>query len=428
MATRPHSAADLHNALDAVRAHGSISAAARALGVPVPTFASRVARAKQTLGADPSPSLPTAPGNALRVHGNSGEVDALTPQRVRTLADLVRVCEIDEAEWEIERWVCNKWDQAAKGPDDKPVVTELYQVKAWLKRKVAVLAARDEIAALITDAKKAIPPRPFKVAAGSKGGPLLEINISDLHIGKLAWGDETGWEHYDSGIAERLHDTAVDTILERVAAHTFARVVLVMGNDLLHSDTKAGTTTAGTKLDMDSRWHRSYLIARQMLTRAVDRLAAHVAPVTVLAVPGNHDTLATFCLGDALACYYHKTKGVTVDNAPTMRKYLRHGRVMLMFTHGNTGKLADYPLLMATEQPEMWAATEFREAHTGDKHQLRVQEHKGVRVRILPALCPPDAWHSEHHFVGMQRSTEAFVWHPDEGLIGTAVYTVPRER
>src|SRR5678815_4639289 len=98
---------------------------------------------------------------------------------------------------------------------------------------------------------------------------------------------------------------------------------------------------------------------------------------------------------------------------------------MLMFTHGDKGKRPNYPLVMAQEQREMWGNTIHREAHTGHLHQMRVEELHGVKVRISPALCPADAWHAENMFTGNARAAEAFVWHKDEGLVGTAIYTVP---
>jgi hypothetical protein len=117
-----------------------------------------------------------------------------------------------------------------------------------------------------------------------------------------------------------------------------------------------------------------------------------------------------------------------VDVEPTPRKYREWGSVMLMFTHGNQGKLEKYPQIMALERPEMWARTRHREAHTGDKHtekamRQQVQEFPGVKVRILPALCPPDAWHSELQFIGKQESGQAFVWSKSEGLVGIHYYT-----
>ncbi len=253
---------------------------------------------------------------------------------------------------------------------------------------------------------------------------LFEPSIYDLHVGKLAWGNETGWDNYDSRMAEQAHDEALEALIRRSASHPISRVLYVVGNDLLHSDTKAGTTTGGTPLDTDSRYHKVFSIVRKMTVRAIDRLA-EIAPVDAVLVPGNHDTLAVWHLGDSLECWYRNAKHVTIENTPRMRKYYQHGRVMLLLTHGNRGKLDQYPLLMATEQRAMWGATHFREAHTGDKHGTKVLEVKGVKVRTLPSLSAADAWHSEFQFVGNSRSAEAFVWDKGEGLIAQAHYTIP---
>lgn len=360
----------------------------------------------------------------VTVSGDACEITKSTNERVQTLADLIRVCEIDQSEWDVERWICNKWDMGYKDSDtQKAHAIPLFQVKAWLKRRVAVIAARAEIESLLADAKRQVPKRQRAARKPDASGHMLEVSIPDLHVGKLAWAAETGGEDYDVKIAERIFDDAIAAIIARTSSYRFTQVVFVVGNDLLHSDTKQGTTTAGTRLDTDSRYHKAFSVVRRMITRAIERFRP-IAPVRVLMIPGNHDTLAVWHLGDSLECLFHNDPDVTVDNAPSMRKYHQFGKVMLMFTHGNKGKLADYPLLMATEQPKMFGETVHREAHTGDKHQLKVQEHHGVRVRISPALCAADAWHSEHHFVGNARSAEAFVWHAEEGLIGTAVYTV----
>lgn len=67
----------------------------------------------------------------------------------------------------------------------------------------------------------------------------------------------------------------------------------------------------------------------------------------------------------------------------------------------------------------------MREVHLGHWHQTKVRELNGTRVRILPSLCAPDAWHAENGHVGAVRSAEAFIWDAAEGLVGTAIYTVP---
>lgn len=361
--------------------------------------------------------------DSTTVSGDAAEVTKVTHEKVRTLKDLIRVCEIDAAEWEVERWVANKWEVGAKGDDNKIAVTPLFQIKAWLKRKVAIVDARAEIEQLKADAKLDMPMRTYQ-NPWKNAEHMLQLDIPDLHMGKLAWAAETGHASYDSKIAEQVFEDAINALVERTAAFKFKRVLIPIGNDLLNADNKQNTTTRGTVQDSDSRYQKSFLITRRMYVRAIERLRG-IAPVTALMIPGNHDTLAVWHLGDSLECFFHKTPDVTIDNAPTSRKYDQFGKVMLLFTHGDKGKRNDYPLLMATERPEMFGATIHREAHTGHLHTLRVQEHHGVRVRISPALCPPDAWHAENAYVGNARAAQAFVWHEEEGLVSLATYTVP---
>lgn len=368
-----------------------------------------------------------APKNGLAVDGDKAVLTATVDQPITTLADLIRVCQIDTAEWEIVSWVANKWEAAAKDDASGKLVSKpLFQVKATMRRKVDVARARQEIVALLADAKRGIKawPSPKRPPLGEH---LLEVSIPDLHIGKLAWSEETFGANYDHKIAVALYREALETLIARTAAFKFSRIVLPVGNDLFHSDTKAGTTTGGTPLDTDSRFQKTYVAGRRLMVESIERLR-QIAPVTVVMVPGNHDALTTFTLGDSLECWYHATDDVDVLNAPTPRKYLRHGNVMLLWTHGDKGKRDRLPLLMATEQAEMFGATKYREAHVGHLHQLQVKEDMGVRVRISPALCPPDAWHAENHFVGNQRAAEAFVWCPNEGLVSIATYTAREDR
>lgn len=384
-------------------------------------------------------SVPKLPAESTRVDGDACELTRLTGKRVQSLAELVRVCEIDTQEWEVERFLCNKWEMASvprtvgnrtdgwSRPSTEPVVTELYQVKAWLKRKVHILAALGEIAALRKDAALTMPRRPMVKVPATAPGAMLEISIPDLHAGKLAWSQETGHANYDTRIAEKVYEDALSALLARTASHRFERIVYVVGNDLLNADNRQGTTTGGTPQDTDGRFQKTFSVVRRMMCRSIDRLRALSPAVHVLMVPGNHDTLAVWHLGDSLECYFNGTPGVFVDNAPTQRKYFQHGLVMLLFTHGDKGKAKDYPLLMATEQPRMFGETVYREAHTAHRHHTQLDEHHGVRVRMLPALCPPDAWHSEQTHVGAQRSAEAYVWDAVEGQIASATYTVPRE-
>lgn len=54
--------------------------------------------------------------------------------RIQTLEQLIEECEINLSEWDIDRYVINKWEVWTK-VDNKIITEPLYQVKAWLKKK-----------------------------------------------------------------------------------------------------------------------------------------------------------------------------------------------------------------------------------------------------------------------------------------------------
>lgn len=385
--------------------------------------ANTIVRDLQTLFLPKSPDngqLTSTPIETSEIKGDDWTI-SIPKTNISTLEGLVEHCKIDLSVWEIDRWVCNQWAVGAKDDKGEIQVTPLFQVKAFLKRKKNIVDAKAEIAALV-ELAKSNSTRPYTNYPRISGtGNMLEVNIPDLHAGKLAWGEETGGANYDTKIAIDTFNTALETLLHRVREHHFDQVLFVLGNDLLNSDNEAGTTTSGTNVSSDVRYQKTFTLVRNMKINAIERLR-QVAPVKVVPVSGNHDKLSVWHLGSSLECYFHKYTDVEVDNSPRFRKYHEFGNVLLMMTHGHKGKRTDYPLTMATECPQAFGRTKFREAHTGHLHGLDVKEYHGVRVRILSALCPEDAWHSENNFIGNIRSAEAFVWNKNEGLIGTAIY------
>ena len=328
--------------------------------------------------------------------------------------ELIKQLGIDTQVWELERF---------RAKDIERDGTTKYQISAFFKKRTDILAIQGEIEDLKNKAKadlgRKIAPIKYSI---TPTGNMLEINIADHHFGKLAWPLETGHEPYDIQIAEAMFMRALDVLLSRVKGYSFDQVLFVVGNDLLNSDNAGNETTGGTVVTTDTRYHKTFRVVRNTMIAAIERLK-QIAPVKVLIIPGNHDALASYHLGDSLECWFHCDKDVIVENQPRTRKYHEFGKVMLAFIHGDEGVRTDYPLLIATEQPEMFGRTKFREVHTGHTHQDKVSEMHGVKVRILSALCPPDDWHAVKGFVGNLRSAEAFIWNKEEGLIATAIYT-----
>lgn len=352
----------------------------------------------------------------------------LPKTRIHTLEQLVEFCQIDLTVWEVERFVANKWEMGFKDSQDEAQVIPLYQIKAFLKKKKSVVFAKKEIQNLKQLAKQdADFPKHVPVPKFTEG-KMLEINLTDHHFGKLAWGLETGYANYDVKIATQVFHRAIDTILDRSPFSAYEQIWFVVGNDLFNADDTQGRTTSGTQVESDVRHEKTYVTVRTLLIQAIEKLRNFAAKVKVVVVPGNHDHNATWHLGDSLEVYFSKYSDVEVDNHPCPRKYHQFGQTLVMFTHGDKGKIKDLPLLMAAEKSILFGATKFHEIHTGHIHTLRVDEQHGIRVRTLPALCPPDAWHAENGYVGNLRSSEAFVWDKNEGLIGIVIYTDSDEK
>lgn len=374
---------------------------------------------------------------------------------IHTLDQLVAKFEVDLSVWEVERFVANKWEVVMKPPayteifpvtkltesgkrvtnniplwqrdqnDTNPLHENLYQVKAFFRRKVNVATAKQEIAELIEKAKSYAPQPPDVQSYRGKGisGNLLVINLSDHHFGKLAWGYETGSNNYDVGIATTVFNRAFDTILQRASAYEFEEIWFIVGNDLLNSDDRQGRTTKGTVVSTDIRYTRTMSIVRNVLIACIEKLRHFAPKVKVKMVSGNHDEFSVWHTGSSLECFFNNYKDVQIDNEPKYYKFDEFGKVMIMWTHGDKGKRKDYPLLMASLKPEMFGRTKFREIHTGHLHHERVEEQHGIKVRVLSSLSPSDRWHAENGYMSNLRNSEAFIYNKSQGLIGTIIYT-----
>lgn len=408
--------------------HGTdYPAIAAALGIKVNAARDRCRRLRQKL-ADPP---------ATEDYPDARTVESDPLPRIVTLDALLANANIDLAVWDVERFVVNKWEVGAKDPRGRIIVEPLYQVKAWLVRNAMADRLVELRAGILADirAEAVAPLRLARTAIASPAARhMLEVSAFDLHFGKLAWGQETGGPDYDVSIARECFMAAVEDLMQKAAGFPLQRILLPIGNDLLQTDNLAGTTTGGTPQDTDSRYVKAFRHARSALAWAVQRLAT-VAPVLVIVVPGNHDRLTAFHMGEVLAAQFADDPRVTVDNSPKLRKYVPFGVNLLGFTHGSEEKHADLPLIMAREEPDAWAVAKHYEWHVGHLHKSKETRYtagdsfNGVRVRILPSLCATDAWHYSRGYVGERRSCEGYLWNFATGYAGhLAANILPAER
>ncbi len=88
-----------------------------------------------------TPAAPTVTGKATPVEtdeiaGDHRTITKCADRSIHSLEELIEYCEIDLNEWFVERFVCNKWEMGYKDDEGKAHTKPLYQVKAWMLRKI----------------------------------------------------------------------------------------------------------------------------------------------------------------------------------------------------------------------------------------------------------------------------------------------------
>ena len=300
-------------------------------------------------------------GNTISVDtvNDNKTIESKISNRIKTLDDLVEVAAINLDEWIIDRHIINKWD-VGSNIDGEVVVEELFQVKVWLKKNQELFDAKKVREDILEDIKK-YSPVVKKFTHKEKQNNILEINIFDLHFGKLATEDVSG-QKYDTEIAKERFLNALNKLVVRSGFFNFEKILLPIGNDFFNSDNHKNETTKGTPQDEHLLWQETVKKGRQLIQIGIEYLTMF-APVHIVVVNGNHDWQRMFMLGEMLEGWFHNNQNVTIDNSFKARKYFKYGKCLIGFTHGNNEKAADLPLIMAQEQAAYWQDTKYREFH-----------------------------------------------------------------
>lgn len=348
-----------------------------------------------------------------------------------SLDDLFRLFQLERDEWDVIEITPNVYAMGSKHPETGELLAlPLYQMKARLRPARNVVSN----AAILADISADTAHRPrFRLKPAVKPTSaeryMAEVETMDLHLGKLAWGEETGTD-YDSAIAEGIARSHVAELLWHAERYPVEQFVLPIGSDLLHYEL-SGNTTSGTPQDADTRWLKMFRRARGVISWMIATLAER-APVHVVVIAGNHARQGEMALGEVLRAEFANDNRVTFDASPAPRKYYVYGKNLLGLAHGDGEPHAKLPQLMAVEEPQQWGATTHREFHVGHLHTQRrtepvtVDDKLGVTVRILRSLSGVDAWHKAHGYLGT-RGAEAFIWRKSGGLVAHFMSYVPEQ-
>lgn len=274
----------------------------------------------------------------------------------------------------------------------------------------------DDISAdIIAEMDKHSPNYPKIVRTKCKTPHLLVIDPADVHVGKLATSFETG-EDYNCEIAVQRVKEGVQGILDKSSGFNIDKILLIIGNDILHIDTPKRQTTSGTPQDTDGMWYDGFLKAKKLYVDIIEMLMV-VADVHVTYNPSNHDYTNGFFLADVIQSWFRKSKNVKFDVSIAHRKYFHYGSNLIGTTHGDGAKTQDLPLLMAVEAQSEWTKSKHRYVYTHHVHHKNAKDFIGVTVESLRSPSAADSWHHRNGYQHNPKAIEGFLHHPKHGQV-----------
>lgn len=267
--------------------------------------------------------------------------------------------------------------------------------------------------------------KPKKVVEKSKKAYVGVLGLTDLHIGKR------GVDGYNSKVAS---DRAIQTtsLAQNKAEEMWGAPdfwVITCGSDMIHVDNYRGTTEKGTPMDTDTDVTNMMAIAYSTMESIVLRLSMS-APVKIVAMTGNHDRLLSGMLGMMLSARFNSDDDIEVIDGSQGSAYIRYGKSLLGFNHGDSVKHNKLPNLMSGEKPKDWGECAGNwEWFTGHLHSLilKVNEYNGCRVWTMPALSGTDRWHKLMGYSLNRPQLAMFRVEPNNGVVGVELISPKKE-
>lgn len=333
-------------------------------------------------------------GDAVRAVATNCD---LTIKGVYGMSGRVRAWERLATTQEFEPLTVPELQNAAKQPyppNTSTLVDGEGNVKAqWVKTGPERTNAADLVKDMLEHVKTI---KPFERSKRQKPymqqDTLTVIPLADMHIGL--------YSAYQSQTLDETLEQYKRAFMELIDAVPMSNVLLANLGDFTHIDDYSNVTPRQRNtLEVQADYGKIVDAAFELVCFMVSELDYHVTgDVELLWLAGNHDESTGVVMRTALKHLYAKHEFVNILPVEGRFSYYLWGKTLLGFTHGDTVKSADLPLLMATDQPELWGAANNRVWHTGHRHHKLIEEFSGCTVEIHRAPCPKDMWHFDRGY------------------------------
>ena len=269
---------------------------------------------------------------------------------------------------------------------------------------------------LILEEVKNYSPKYEKIKyAKSDESHLLVLDPADVHVGKLCRSFETG-EEYNQQIAVKRVKEGVNGILNKSKGFDIDLIALIIGNDILHTDSPRRMTTSGTPQDTDGMWYDNFLTAKRLYIDLIEQLM-QVSPVLVVYNPSNHDYTHGFFLAQLIEAHFRNSNDVVFKVDLSHRKSFSYYNNLIGTTHGDGAKESNLQLLLAQENAESWAKTKHRYIYTHHVHHKTSKDYIGVTIESLRSPSPADSWHHRNGFQHSPQAIEGYIHSKEHGQI-----------
>ena len=346
--------------------------------------------------------------------------EAITPEII------MRGHNLDVNKWDVVTYKTNFWQAQQKGGG----TMLLYQSKITVKPK----AYEQRIDYKAIDKHFDELDRKYKpmiiLPARQQGTMTAEVNIADLHFGKLCWHGDTG-NNYDYKIARSIYQQIISDAYHYLQGLPVKQIIFPVGNDLINSDTPEKTTTAGTPQDTDIRWQKLINTVEEMVIKGIEALK-EIAPLEAIYIKSNHDEVSTYGVINTINAWFRNDDRVTVDRDAKSRKYRMYGNTLVGYSHGDKERpqkgtkyrLSGMAAAMSLESQDLWGKAKYREFHAAHIHsEHAIEEINGVLVRRISAPTATDTWHYDGGFVGATRKAQIFLYDDEYGV--TDIKNIP---
>lgn len=275
------------------------------------------------------------------------------------------------------------------------------------------------------------------------GEHLIVVDPADMHVGKNSAVFETN-HFYSLEVARQRAIDGVKGLMAKASHYQLGKIILVIGNDVLHVDSHDNKTTSGTPQDSAALWWQMFIEAKQIYVAIIEFLLS-IAPVHVVFCPSNHDWRSGWFLADSVSSWFRNEPNVSFGDENRQismchRKYVQWGNALLGFTHGDGAAQSDLAKLMQFEARQAWGEVLHGYWYVHHLHhkirlvqgkdpQVLEKDHAGVTVlqsgkklnpvnnvyiEYLRSPSPADGWHHRNGYVGAPQAVEAFL-HDGEG-------------